>query len=51
MLKVTYHLFDQAHTLMTASAKTLHVRVFYTSSQKQLLSPDCATDFDFFVPK
>ena len=32
-------------TIVTGSAKTLHVRVFYASSQKQLLSPDSATDF------
>ena len=29
---------------VTNSAKTLHVCIFYTSSQKQLSSPDSATD-------
>ena len=36
---------------VTGSAKTLHVRVFYTSSHKQLLSPDSATDFWFLCTK
>ena len=30
---------------VTGSSKTLHVRVFYTSSQKQLLRPDSTTAF------
>ena len=36
---------------MTSSAKTLHVRVFYTSLQKQLLSHDSTTDFRFLCTK
>ena len=31
--------------IVTGSAKTLHVHVLYTASQKQLLSHDSSTNF------
>ena len=48
-----WHDYAQTYTVhcelislyVTSSGKTLHVRVFYTSSQKQLSSPDSTTDF------
>ena len=36
---------NQLYNYVTGYAKTLHVRVFNASSQKQLLSPDSATEF------
>ena len=39
------------HKYVTGSAETLHVRVFYTSLQKQLLSHDSTTNFSFLCTK
>ena len=41
----------KAYAYVTDSAKTLHVCIFYTSSQKHLPSPKSSTDFSFIVPK
>ena len=38
-------------TIVTGSVKTLHVRIFYACSQKQLKNQDRSTDFQFLCTK